>query len=334
MNIFNHLFVSFLPYFCILSLTTIALIFSERAGIINLGINGVVVIGASFYMIFANLFSKGGLYELSGWIQIPLFILSSLGGLLFSLLHGFATIKLKANQIISGIALNILATAITITILFLFGNANRLPYNVNELAAGNAANYEFLNVVSLKVFITIIVIFVSSIILAFTRWGLRLKSIGENPQAADVAGINVNRNKWYATIISGILAGLAGAIYISSLSSGNTFKGNVEGLGFLAIAIMIVGRWKIIGSIVTAFLFSFLFSFGFQFKFLFPDQKESIINLIKMIPYIITILILIVFSKPTMLFFSKIFSSKTFYKLSLQASGPKAAGEAYDKAKR
>lgn len=329
MDIFNHLFISFLPYFCILSLTTIALIFSERAGIVNLGINGVIVAGASFYMIFANIFSKQGANELNGAMQIPLFILSGLGGLLFSLLHGFATIKLKANQIISGVALNILAPALTIAILFIFGEANKLPYNVNEFALGNAANYEFKNVVSLKVLVTLLVISASAVILSFTKWGLRLKSIGENPQAADVAGINVNRTKWYAVMISGALAGIAGAIYISSLSSGNTFKGNVEGLGFLAIAIMIVGRWKIIASIVTVVLFSFLFAFGFQFKFLFENQKDSVVSIIKMIPYLITILILVLFSKP-----SVDFLSKRLHKLSIQSSGPKAAGEPYDKSKR
>lgn len=335
MGIFEHLFISFLPYFCILSLATIALIFSERVGIINLGVNGVIVMGATFYMIFANLFSKGGQIDLNGWVQIPLFILSGLGGVLMSALHGFATIKLKANQIISGVALNILAPAITIALLFILGTGNTLPYSVKELAAGNAANFEVTNIISLKVLVTLIVIVVSGVALSLTRWGLRLRSIGENPQAADVAGINVNKTKWVAILISGLLAGIAGAIFISTKSSGLAFKGGVEGLGYLAIAIMIVGRWKIIASIVAVIAFSLLFSLGTEFKFIFPKEKDSMIYLIKMLPYVFTMFILVLFSKPVLQFGAKTkIGAKMFNKMIAQSSGPKAVGEPYNKSKR
>lgn len=331
MDIFSHLFVTFLPYFCVLVLSSIALIFSERAGIVNLGINGIIVVGATFYMIFANVISRGSSVSMSGWLQIPLFILSALGGFLFSLLHGFICIKLKANQIISGIALNVLAPAITISILFIFGEGNRLPYNINELALGNAAIYQMENIVSLKVILTLIVIVFSGFILSMTRWGLRYKSVGENPQAADVAGINVDKMKWISTFISGSLAGLAGGIYISCLSSGNQFTtGNVEGLGFLAIAIMIVGGWKILWSVLFSLVFAFLFSFGFHFKYIYPNESDSIVSLIKMIPYLLVILILIIFSKKTGDFVFKITGKKLF----AQSNGPKAAGEPYDKSKR
>ncbi len=331
MAIFDHLFVTFLPYFCVLALATIALIFSERAGIVNLGINGIIVVGATFYMVFASAFSQKGTVPLDGWVQIPLFILSALGGLIFSWLHGFICIKLKANQIISGIALNILAPAITISILFIFGTSNRLPYNVSELALGNAANYDPLNVISLKVILTLVIIIASIIVLSFTRWGLRLKSIGENPQAADVAGVNVNRMKWFAVQLSGLLAGLAGGIYISTLSSGNQFTtGNIEGLGFLAIAIMIVGRWKVTWSCLVAVVFSILFSLGMHYKYIYPNQSDAMVSLIKMIPYLFTILMLIVFAKPTMNWVSKLIGKS----IGTQFMGPKAAGEPYDKSKR
>lgn len=329
MDGFSHLFITFLPYFCILSLSTVALILSERAGIVNIGINGVLVMGATFYMIFANLISDGGKNTLNSSYQILLFILAMLGGIIMNSLFGFAVIKLKANQIISGVALNILAPAITIIILFIFGTAQRLPYTVNEMALGNASNYELSNVISLKVILTLFVISIFSVLLKLTRWGIRFKSVGENPQASDVAGINVNRVKWSAIMLSGALAGIAGAIYISSLASGNTFKGNVEGLGFLAIAIMIVGRWKVMPSIFAVVLFSFLFSLGYHFKYLFPNEKDSVVALIKMIPYLITIVALIIFSKPVM-----IYLSNKCHKLSLQSAGPKSAGEPYDKSKR
>lgn len=329
MDGFNHLFITFLPYFCVLSLSTVALILSERSGIVNIGINGVIVMGATFYMIFANLMSDGGKNTLDSGFQILLFFLAMLGGIIMNSLFGFATVKLKANQIISGVALNILAPAITIVILFIFGTAQRLPYTVNELAVGNASNYEPSNVVSLKVILTLFIVSVFGVLLRFTRWGLRFKSVGENPQASDVAGINVNRVKWNAILLSGALAGLAGGIYIASLSSGNAFKGNVEGLGFLAIAIMIVGRWKIGPSIFAVVIFSILFSLGYHFKYLFPNEDDAAVALIKMIPYLITIISLVIFSKPIMLWLSK-----ACYKSSLQSTGPKAAGEPYDKSKR
>ena len=106
-----------------MALSAIALIFSERAGIVNIGVNGIMVMGATFYMIFANLFSQGGTVALNGGFQIILFALSILGGIILALLFGFAVIKLKANQIISGVALNILAPAITISVLIIFGTA-------------------------------------------------------------------------------------------------------------------------------------------------------------------------------------------------------------------
>lgn len=329
MDIFNHLFITFMPYFCVLALSTIALIISERAGIVNIGINGIIVMGASFYMIFAHLFSNKGSTSLDGGFQILLFLFAACGGILMNLLIGFAVIRLKANQVIAGIALNILAPAITIAILFIFGTAQRLPFTVEELALGNAANFEPFNFVSLKMIVTLFVISIFFVLLRFTKWGLRFKSVGENPQASDVAGINVNATKWKAILISGALAGLAGGIYIASLSSGNTFKGNVEGLGYLAIAIMIIGRWNIIPSMIAVIIFSTLFSLGFQFSYIFPNEKNSIISIIKMLPYLITILILVLFSKPSLRYISKIAN-----KMSIQSNGPKAAGEPYDKSKR
>lgn len=323
----QEIFVTFWPYFCVLGLSAIALIFSERAGIINIGINGVMVMGSTFYMIFANLFTNAGITN--PWMQIPLFAISVIGGILTCLLFGYAVIKLKANQIITGVALNILAPAITIVILILFGQAERLPFNVGELALGNAANNDPANVVSLKVILTLFIISASAVLLKYTRWGLRFKAVGENPQAADVAGINVNRVKWSSIIISGAIAGLAGGIYIASLSSGNIFRGNNEGLGFLAIAIMIVGQWKVMPSIIASAVFSLLFAFGYQFKAIFPEQQDAVVAMIKAIPYILTVVTLIIFSKR-----SAIFLSRAFSRISIQSGGPKAAGEPYDKSKR
>ena len=330
----NQLFVTFFPYFCVLTLSAIALIFSERAGIINIGINGIMVMGATFYMIFANVLTKAmnpadKFDAINAGFQVLLFALAIAGGMLTCWLFGFAVIKLRANQIISGVALNILAPAITIVVLILFGEAERLPFNVAELAAGNAANYDPANVLSLKTILTLFVISSAVVLLKSTRWGLRFKAVGENPQAADVAGINVNRVKWSAIWISGALAGLAGGIYIAALSSGNTFRGNTEGLGFLAIAIMIVGQWKVLPAILAAAMFSLLLALGYHFKSLFPDQQDTTVAMIKVIPYVLTVVLLIVFSKR-----SARFLAMAFGRIAIQSGGPRAAGEPYDKSKR
>lgn len=329
----NSLFTTLFPYFCILSLASISIIFTERAGIINLGINGVIVMGATFYMLSAYLIAPASKYlnePMNGWINIVLFMFAALGGVLYSSLHGLISIKLKGNQTISGIALNILAPAITLIILYLFGEANSMNYNVEKLEFGNSNNYELISFFSLKTFIAFVVIIVSFIAFTFTKWGLRFKSVGENPQAADAAGINVNKTKWMSILISGAIAGMAGAIYIQEFSSGGVFKNQVgvEGLGFLAIAIVIISRWKTLYAAIVSVIFSLLFSLGQKASNLFPNGSE-IQPILMMLPYIFTIFILIVFSKPSLNWIS----SKLIL-MSKSSQGPKALGEPYDKSKR
>lgn len=315
MEIFNAITTLTIMYFGFLSLTSIASIISERVGIVNIGINGTMVFGATIYMIFASIFTNQGATTGSPWLQIPLFIISSLSGAAFSALHGYATIKLKANQIISGIALNILAPALTLTILFVFGTAGRLNYDVPELALGNSARNELSSIISLSTFVSIIAIVITWIMLNKTKWGLRLKSIGENPQAADAAGINVNSFKWQGVIISGILAGLAGAMFMTSTrTSGTSFKGSVEGLGYLALAIMIIGRWKILPALLASATFALLLGVSYTFPTFVSKEYESYRYIVLAIPYLGTLIAMTIFGK------------KSF--------GPKAAGIPYDKSLR
>ena len=262
--------------------------------------------GATFYMLFAYFIAPAKNGEASAWLNILLYLFGALGGILFSSLHGLISIKLKGNQTISGIAMNILAPAITLVILYLFGEANSMNYDVPKLEWGISALYEPKSFVSLKMFVTILIITISFIALTFTKWGLRFKSVGENPQAADTAGINVNRTKWIAILISGAIAGIAGAIYISEMSSGGSFKSqvNVEGLGFLAIAIVIISRWKTLFAAVIAIIFASLFSLGQQANNIF-DNGSKIQPILMMLPYLFTLLILIVFSKPSLTLMSK-----------------------------
>ncbi len=314
MQLFSSIIVLGMIYLGILAVSSIGSIISERAGIINIGINGTIIFGATVYMVFASLFSDKGNIEASPWLQIPLFIISGIFGSLFSLLHGYATIKLKANQIISGIAMNILAPAITLVILLIFGRANTMNYYVPELSLGNNSNGELTGIISLSTFTLIVVVVISWVMLNKTKWGLRLKSVGENPQAADSVGINVNSLKWQAILISGLLTGLAGAMFMASgrLSGGVTFKGSVQGLGFLSLAIMIVGRWKILPALLASILFAILLSVSYNE--LIPKQYDSYKYLLLSTPYVFTLLAMVIFGKKSI--------------------GPKAAGIPYDKTLR
>ncbi len=315
MEIFNSIITLAVMYFGILAVTSIASIISERVGIVNIGINGTIVFGATVYMIFASIFSSKGTIDASPWLQIPLFIISGLAGALFSSLHGYATIKLKANHIISGVAMNILAPAITLAVLFVFGEANKMSYSVAELSLGNNARKELTGIISLSSLVLISVIIISWIMLNRTRWGLRMKSVGENPQAADAAGINVNFFKWQGVLISGLLAGLAGAMFMTSTrTSGSSFKGSVEGLGYLALAIMIIGRWKILPAILGAAIFSLLLGISYSFSSFVPKEYDSYKYLVLTIPYLGTLIAMTIFGK--------------------KAIRPKAAGIPYDKALR
>ena len=314
MDLFSNIIILAVIYLGILSVSSIGSIISERAGIINIGINGTIVFGATIYMIFASVFSNKGLEEASPWLQIPLFLISGLGGMIFSTLHGFATIKLKANQIISGVAMNILAPAITLVVLFVFGEANMMQYWAPELSLGNSSNGELTSIISLSTIVFVLIIVISIIMLNKTKWGLRLKSVGENPQAADAVGINVNSLKWQAILISGLLAGIAGAMFMSCgrFGDGGSFKGSVQGLGFLSLAIMIVGKWKILPSLLAAILFTILLSISYSN--IFPSKYESYKYLLLAVPYVMTVVAMAVFGKKSI--------------------GPKAAGVPYDKTLR
>ncbi len=343
----NSFLTSLFPYFCVISLAAIAIIFTERAGIINLGVNGTMIIGATFYMIFAHLIAPSNPPK-SEWFNILLYIIAALGGILFMSLHGLISIKLKGNQTISGIAMNILAPALTLIILYKWGRSSAMDYYIPKLEVGNSSDYEPVSFISLKMFVTIAIIIVSFIALTFTKWGLRFKSVGENPQAADAAGINVNKTKWISILISGAIAGIAGAIYISEMSNGGAFKSqvNVEGLGFLAIAIVIISRWKTLFACVSSLIFAALFAMGQQSTNLFENGKE-IQPVLMMLPYLFTLFIMIVFSKPSLVLWSKLIGkmsknkegkiswiSNKLLMMSNNANGPKAVGEPYDKSKR
>ncbi|MBN0970902.1 ABC transporter permease [Mycoplasma phocoeninasale] len=308
MQAFLGIFISAVAFFSIISIAALAGLFSERVGIVNIAIDGMMIVGATFYGLFGQIFNIA-----NPWLQIPLLLISAATTGLFALLHGFVTIKLKGDHIISGVALNLLAPAISITMLKLFGEGNKFSSPTPELALSTSQS-SLGNLVSLKLFLTLAIGIVVLVVLNKTKWGLRLRAIGENPQAADVVGINVNSFKWQGVFISGLLAGIAGGLFFQL--RGIAFSGGVEGIGFLALAVLIMGQWKASLIFVFSIVFAAIYSTSLQIgagQGSFTAVKDYS-NIINIIPYAFTIAILI-------------FSSKN-------SKAPAAVGQPYDKSKR
>lgn len=304
--------------FCVLSLGAASGYFSERVGIVNIGINGMMVFGAMMYTIFGALLNgnwidsidpKGG--QLGHGTFIIAMILAALSTSIMGLFFGFSTIYLKTDHVIAGTSINLLGGGIglllTNTISHdLFGSS------INELT--NAFKYDWNTGSTLWGTVLFLFLFVLAILITFmvvfktTKFGLRYKSIGENPNAADSQGINVTKYQWIGIMISSILAGLGGAAFMYRTGGVVPFGGDVDGLGFMALAIMITGSWRLPLITIVSILFAVLYTFGNS------NVQGVDNNIIKMTPYIVTIIFLILFSK--------------------NMRGPKFAGNHFDKSRR
>ncbi|WP_412031611.1 ABC transporter permease [Metamycoplasma buccale] len=299
MDLANSVYTSLLIYFCIFSVSAIGGMFSEKAGIINIGINGMMIIGAVSYLVFTNQiakwFASSSSLQTSMYWQLLGIPFAALCAGIFAMLHGFATIKLKSNHTISGFAINLLAAGISLILLQIFGNNSKTPKMLlEELKWTQSDGVRKWEIISFKTVLTILIIIVSYLALYKTKWGLRFRSVGENPQAADVAGINFNKIKWEGVIISGVLSGLAGAFFAHAFPA--SFKGEVNGFGYLALAIMIMGQWNVGLITIIALLFSILYSFAYNasafLNFLKPYRYLFIA-----IPYIVTIIVVMATAK-------------------------------------
>ena len=329
-----------------LMIVALAGIFSERSGIINLALEGIMIFGAFMGVLFVNLSQTAGFFleakAAGDWISLQGFMLLAMlvaagCGAIFSLLLSFASINLRADQTIGGTALNLMAPALVLFFIRILANQNTL-----QMAQGDAASwfmikkamfgYErnqsmgflgetFLNKVWLSTYICIIIFVLLSILLYKTRFGLRLRACGENPQAADSLGINVYKMRYSGTTISGALAGMGGFVY--ALTTANcSANGDVAGFGFLALAVMIFGNWKPINVACASLLFGLFKCIAASYAsidlngdgiYLLADIGISP-NFYRLLPYLITLLVLA-------------FTSKN-------SRAPKAEGIPYDKSTR
>ena len=310
-----------------LMIVALAGVFAERSGIINLALEGIMIFGAFIGVLFVRLMQGSvavlAAQQTGNWVamqglELLAMLVAAAMGAVFSLLLSFASINLRADQTIGGTALNLMAPALVLFLVRIIANQNTL-----QLATGDSATFgeTFLVKVYLATYVCIILFVILSIILYKTRFGLRLRACGENPQAADSLGINVYKMRYIGTTISGALAGMGGFVY--ALTTANcSSNGDVAGFGFLALAVMIFGNWRPLNIAGASLLFGL-------FKCIAAAYSSIDINgdgvywlaeigisshLYRMLPYIITLLVLA-------------FTSK-------KSRAPKAEGIPYDKARR
>ncbi len=264
---------------------------AEKVGIINIGIDGMMCFGALFFAVYSSPVLKMSTVG-PGMIFIPI-ILTMISTTICGLMHAFATIKLKANHIISGTAINLIGVALATFLNAplgskLFDGSTRLQSGFNDfLYVGNSIYGSSIIMFLIVILITIGIYFVMN----YTKVGLRYRAIGENPNAVDSQGINVFKYQYIGTLLSSMLAGLAGALFMFNVKQ---FSGNTQGYGFLALAIMIAGAWKIewisLASICFA-IFTALSTSSVLTNLGVPRAVSF------SLPYVITLLILICFSK-------------------------------------
>ena len=290
--------------------------FSEHSGVINLGLEGIMVIGALGGALTMRYLPAGT----SSFVMVLLVILASIaGGMLYSVLLAVSAINCKADQTIVGTAMNILGTAAATVIVKAINTAAN-PDDVSSIVqyAGakkaftvNLGSFEF----SWFMLVTALLLAASYVLLYKTRFGLRLMACGEHPQAADSVGINVYKMRWAGVLISGFLGGIGGIVFITAGVSEWRFEYGVAGFGFLSLAVMIFGQWKPQRIALAALLFGLFralsnvyMGFGFLTAMNIPSPVYN------MMPYIISLIVLA-------------FTSK-------RSRAPKAEGIPYDKGQR
>ncbi len=301
-----------LLYGIVLMLVALGGMFSERSGVINLALEGIMSIGALAGVLTLCILPQG---MAPGLVVLISIVVSAAAGLVYSLLLGFSAITLKADQTIGGTALNMMATALAVVIVKVFnGTASaKLNYSNNAFLIDIPMGEDKLTI-NVFLFIGLAILILAFVFLYKTKWGLRLRSCGEHPQAADSVGINVYRWRYIGVMFSGLLGGIGGFAYVIPSVSTWNFEVGVTGFGFLALAVMIFGQWKPINIFGAAMFFAVFKSLANIADSTFLASLGLSKNVYDMMPFIASMIILVLFSK--------------------NSRAPKAEGIPYDKGKR
>ena len=307
-----------LLYASVLALVALGGMFAERSGVINIALEGIMVVGGLMGVVMINIMNAAGAPV---WLGILVTILiAGAAGMLYSSLLAFSAINLKADQTIGGTALNMLATAVAMVIAKRINGSDspKIAYNSNTNQVLSNLDFSFeIGSLTLNWFILVSLIALAAawFILYRSRFGMRLMACGEHPQAADSVGINVYKMRWAGVLISGLLGGIGGMAYIVPAVGDWNFEMGVAGMGFLALAVMIFGQWKpvrIAGAAVFFAVFramaNIFDSIGFLSALSLPKEIYN------MMPFVASMIVLA-------------FTSK-------KSRAPKAEGIPYDKGVR
>lgn len=322
MNYLHNMITDGLAFGIPLFIMAVGAIYSEKSGVTNLAVEGFQGFGAFCGAVLATILALYAGLSTQTILYIAL-AMALVGGALYAILHALLCIQFKAEQVISGVVINILGISLTTFLTsqisgVLFGSAsNKFTLGVSDrftvpgLSSVPVLGAVFTNVYPFEVILLVISLFVWYLMYK-TRFGMRLRACGDNPQAVDAAGGNVARTRFIAVMISGGLSGIGGMCFAYSLLS--QFSPSIYlGYGYLAIAAMIFGNWNIVPTFFVCLFFGIARAGGYQLC-LFMGLSSQYTNLFMTIPYILTLLLLLFFSK--------------------RNHPPRAIGEAYDKGKR
>ena len=307
-----------LLYASVLALVALGGMFSERSGVINIALEGIMVVGGLMGVVMINILNAAGIPVFLGILLVIL--AAGIAGAVYSSLLAFSAVNLKADQTIGGTALNLLATALAVVIAKRINGTDspKISYNANNNEILNNHHFSFnIGPLTLNWFIVVavVVLVAAWFILYRTRFGMRLMACGEHPQAADSVGINVYKMRWAGVLLSGFLGGIGGAAYIIPAVGDWNFEMGVAGMGFLALAVMIFGQWKPVGIAAAAVFFAVFRAMANIFDSIaFLNALNWPKEIYNMMPFIASMVVLA-------------FTSK-------KSRAPKAEGIPYDKGSR
>jgi general nucleoside transport system permease protein len=288
---------STLVYSAPLIFTALGGTFSENSGIVNVGLEGIMTMGAFTSIVF-NLSFASTFGTATPWLGA---LLGGIVGIIFSLLHAVATVNWRADHVISGTVLNLMAPPLAVFLvkaIYNKGQTENINQNFGYFSFPGLANIPVIGPIFFKntsapAWVAIVLSIFLSWVLYKTRFGLRFRSSGENPQAADTLGINVYKMRYAGVLISGFLGGIGGAVFAEAIA-GNFSVSTIAGQGFMALAAMIFGRYNPIGAMLSSLFFGFAQSLS-----IIGDQLPGISSLpsvyLQIAPYVLTIIVLVVF---------------------------------------
>ena len=296
--------------------------FSERSGVVNIALEGIMIMGAFSSILFINVMQEAGVNIPPQLLLLLAILIAAAVGIVVSLLHAYAAINMKADQVISGTAINMFAPAFAIFVARMIRTVQQVPFTntfrmekVPVLGDIPVLGPLLFQNTYITTYLGFAILAVSAIVLYKTKFGLRLRACGEHPQAADSVGINVYRMRYAGVLISGVLGGLGGIVYIIAGVSEWKFENGVAGFGFLALAVMIFGQWKPTRIALAALLFGFFRALGNVYSgFDLLSNLNLPSSVYNMLPYVISLVVLA-------------FTSQ-------KSRAPKAEGIPYDKGQR